>query len=174
MKFVRLLFLVTCFVTALSARADTQPLTTGLSSSGTQQSAIEHLKEAGLGIPDKSNAGALGRWGVAAQPGVESPGLKLFWALGLCIGVLLIGAYFARRYLPGASVKHTRRLRIVDKLALTSKTSLLIVDVEGQKLLMTVGADRVTYVDQGQVLPPDEIYDRELGLVCKDDMKLSA
>ena len=88
--------------------------------------------------------------------------------------MLLIGVYLVRRYIPGASAAHTRRLRIVDKLALSSKTSLLMVEVEGQKLLMTVGGDRVTYVDHAQVLPPDEIYDRELGLVCKDEMKLSA
>ena len=137
MRSLRLLFLLILLVTALSARAGAEIQADSRSVQNSRQTVIDHLKQSGLGLPDKEDKGALGRWGMSSQPALESSGFKLFWALGLCLGVLLVGLYFVKRYLPGAVVPHTRRLRVVDRLSLSPKTSLVMVDVEGQKLLLT-------------------------------------
>lgn len=83
---------------------------------------------------------------VAIEP--EATGLKVIQALGLCIGVLLIGAWFFRRFW-GSGVQYAgRRLKIREKLSVSPRTSLVLVEMDGRPLVLALGSEKVTFCEQ--------------------------
>ena len=83
-----------------------------------------------------------------AQPENTSSGLKVVQALALCIGVLLVGAWFFRRYW-GSGVQYAgRRLKIREKLSVSPRTALVLVEVDGRPLVLALGSEKVTFCDQ--------------------------
>ncbi|MCB0337285.1 MAG: FliO/MopB family protein, partial [Bdellovibrionales bacterium] len=69
--------------------------------------------------------------------------LKMGKGLVLCVGVLLIGLSIAKRMRPDRFTQESR-VRIRERVALTPKVSLLIVEIDGKEQLLTVGSDQVS------------------------------
>ena len=96
---------------------------------------------------------------------------KMFKGLALCLGVLLVGLAIYKRVRPQHFAKESR-MKVRDRLSLTPKTSLLIVEVDGKEQLIAVGVDAVTALNN---LEESRVSSRlEVKELCPTDIKLSA
>lgn len=109
-----------------------------------------------------------GGWSSAQEVSLGGTAFKMFSALGLTVGVLLIGVYFYRRYSGAPAVVRARRIRIVERVSISAKTALVLVEFDGRPMILSVGADNVTAVEP-QV---SEIGDVER--LCRDEAALAA
>ena len=66
--------------------------------------------------------------------------------LGLTLGVFFIGLWVYKRLHGTAQQTQKRKLRIVERLSISSKTSLMLVQANGQEILLSVGSDRVSVI----------------------------
>ncbi|MBX7139240.1 MAG: flagellar biosynthetic protein FliO [Oligoflexia bacterium] len=105
---------------------------------------------------------------------VSLSAIKMIQALGLCIGVFLIATFLVRKYGPKNLMPTGRRLRVREKLPVTSKTSLMLIEVDERPFLVAVGPDHVAFCDH-EIEPrfDQEATERALKLVCQEDEKLS-
>lgn len=95
--------------------------------------------------------------------------------LALCLGIFFVGFHFYKRFALKSGVNGRRSLELIDRIPVSAKTHLILVQVEGQKKLFTVGSERVTALDardlnekrRGQTSAPIE-------LVCESELKMSA
>lgn len=118
---------------------------------------------------ENSDAGQPAAEVPAVTAGTESPGLKVIQALALCIGVLLIGAWFFRRFW-GSGVQYAgRRLKIREKLSISPRTSLVLVEMDGRPLVLALGSEKVTFCDQDlsygidqTALTPEAVEDKHV------------
>ena len=116
----------------------------------------------------------VGKWADGQEGETSQLGFGVLKALGLCVGVFLIGVAVTKRYRGGVQTGGARRLRVVERVPLSSKTHLVIAEVEGNQVLLAVGPDRVSF---GPELAGS---DRPVGLhetmefVCPEELKLSA
>lgn len=74
----------------------------------------------------------------------QSTGGKMLKGLGLCVGVFLIGVALCQRLRARATAAGGGRMRVIERLPLSAKTSLILVECEGRTLLAAVGPERVT------------------------------
>lgn len=113
----------------------------------------------------------------APAPTLES-GSKVLKALALCVGLFLIGSYLYRR-MNGIPLKEGNQLlQVVERVPLSQKTSLLLVEVDGRRTLAAIGPDPVTLLDisKNEAVPQDEQkqFNSSLELACIDDLSASA
>ena len=104
----------------------------------------EHQQQRGNAV-----AASLEEWR-QKNPGETSTGLKLVKGLGLCIGVFLIGAALYQRMRGRGLPGNGGRMQVLERLPLTAKTALMLVECDGRKLLVAVGPDRVAFQGQPQ------------------------
>ena len=83
-----------------------------------------------------------------AQPEAEltGAGWHALKGLGLCLGVFLIGVYFYKRLGLKAAAGGRRRLRIVERMPLQGRVSLLLVELDGEETLLAVGSDHAALI----------------------------
>lgn len=88
--------------------------------------------------------------------------------LVVTLSTLFIGLALAKKYYKPLQGTSKRRCRVIERTALTSKTSLLVVEYEGKEILCAVGPDRVSVLSGGKEQFSDtlesECYDQELKL----------
>jgi len=99
---------------------------------------------------------------------VGSSAVKLFSALGIALAAFFIGMHLHRRMTGASRPPRSRRLRIIERLPIAGKTALVLVEVDGRPLVLTVGADRVTALES----PGTELTDVER--LCRDEAALVA
>ena len=80
----------------------------------------------------------------AAEP-VEGA-WSMLRGLGLTLGVFFVGLYVFKRVRGPIQTAQKRKLRILERLPLSSKTALLLVQANGQEVLLSVGSDRVSVI----------------------------
>ena len=110
----------------------------------------------------------------AAQAGTEqfartqsetvSGGMRAVQALMLCTAVFLIGVFLYRKATGAKPMARSRRMRVLERLTLAPKTSLVIAEVNGREVLLAVG-EKVSIMD----LHGTEEYQQEMELLCQDD-----
>lgn len=129
---------------------------------------------------DKEQAAASGKpaaaWSTESDSStLAGTGFKMIQGLGLCVGVLLIGVHFFKKYNPQNNPRAPgRSMRIIEKMAVAPKTSLVLATVEGRKILFAVGNERVSFFSTQET--QDELpahFDTSLDLLCQDDVKTS-
>lgn len=85
--------------------------------------------------------------------------MSLFEGLGYCLVVFFIGIHFYKRYVLKQSGPVKRHMQLVERLQISSKSSLLLVDVDGRRVLLTVGPDRTSFMSEsiieGDALSPN-------------------
>lgn len=104
------------------------------------------------------------------QPSMAGLVFKIVQALGICLGMLMVGVYAFKRYAPGIAQSASRRLKVKERLALTSKTSLLLVELDGRSVLITVGTERVAFSENDFPFKLSEQDEKEFGLICNEAM----
>ena len=78
--------------------------------------------------------------------------VRLFQGLALCIGVFLIGVHFYKKYVLKNIKPFERSINIIDKIPLSSKSHLCLVEVMDKKVLLAVGSDKVSFYHDNEVL----------------------
>ena len=84
----------------------------------------------------------------------ESPFVMLK-GLCICLGVFLIGVGATKQLQAKRlqKLEKTSRIHIIEKVAVTSKTALVLAECDGQKLVFTVGAENVSFCSEGPSKP---------------------
>ncbi len=86
----------------------------------------------------------------AAQtaPALSGPSLlSSFFALFLVIGLVIAIAWLLRR-VPGSSLRPMENFRVVSSLALGGKEKLVLVEINGEQMVLGVTAHQVNLVHQ--------------------------
>lgn len=85
-----------------------------------------------------------GAWEASSS---QSSVVGMLSGLALCVGVLLIGSYGYKKLHGDKIVKISKNLKIIERLPLTQKSSLCVVEWEGKKLLVGTGTDPVSFFE---------------------------
>lgn len=72
--------------------------------------------------------------------------VRLFQGLAFCLGVFFIGIHIYRKYYYRMKPLNENHMRILEKLALSNKSMLYLVEIEGKKIIVGAGADKLTMV----------------------------
>jgi flagellar biogenesis protein FliO len=73
--------------------------------------------------------------------------VKMLQGLGLCVGVLLIGLFFVKRFNPNIIKASTKNLRLLEKISISAKSSLVLAELDGKKFIVAVGGDNLAFYD---------------------------
>ena len=82
----------------------------------------------------------------AAGPVTGMEMLRLFLGLGTVLGLLLLGAWLLKRLSKTGFRRQGGQLRIVSSLSVGNRARILLVDVEGARLLLGSGPQRVELI----------------------------
>jgi flagellar biogenesis protein FliO len=66
--------------------------------------------------------------------------------LFLCLGIFALGVRLFRRYAQGSQVAARRRIEVIERMQLSSKSSLLLVAVDNREFLIARGSESVQIV----------------------------
>jgi flagellar biogenesis protein FliO len=105
---------------------------------------------------------------------------RMFQGLALCLGVFFIGSWIARRFGGGAKMVGERRIKILERAALTQKSAICLVEVDGRQVLLSTGSDPVQVLMQseGASMTPthqeEKGFDQSMEVLCAEELKLSA
>ena len=72
--------------------------------------------------------------------------LRMVGALFFCLGVFAGGIHLYRRVATKAGVVSKRRMVVRERLAISSKSSLVLVSLDGKEFVVASGAENVTLV----------------------------
>lgn len=106
------------------------------------------------------------------QPDAEIGGsfLRMFQALGLCIAVLLIGLHFYKKFHPQAPKQFGKSMRVVERLPIGPKSSLVLAEVNGQRIVLAVGSENIKQVMFSADANATNVLDLGLEQVCQEDV----
>ena len=90
-------------------------------------------------------------------------GLRMLEALVLCTGLFFIGVAAYRKITGDRPMPKGRRMRVVERIAVAPKTSLVLATVDGKEVLLAIG-EKVSLMR----LPTEDEYVDEMELVCQD------
>ena len=76
---------------------------------------------------------------------LSSNGVRMIAGLALCVGVFLIGAWLVRRASGKIKPMNTRSMRVVERMPVTSKTALMLIEVDGRRVMLAAGPDKVSF-----------------------------
>lgn len=144
------------------------------------QSAEQKLARTKKLFADKDHATEAGKAAAAAWKSeadtstLAGTGFKMLQGLALCVGVLLVGMHFFKKFNPQNNPRAPgRNMRIIEKMSIAPKTSLILAHVDGRKVLFAVGNDRVSFFPQQTQEELPAHFDNSLDLLCQDDVKTS-
>jgi len=119
-------------------------------------------------------------WRTEAEVDLKEKSFDVFKALVLCIGVFCIVIYFLKRMNKGVIGGANKRIQVLEKVQIASKTSLVLVELDGKPLLFSLGNDRVSVLNpesKSSVYSSTEElsqFSESLESVCEKDIQLSA
>ena len=100
-------------------------------------------------------------------------GLRMAEGLAFCLGLLMLGVYALKKGKLKGIVHGSKAIRVIERSAVTQRTSLLLVEVQGRKVLLSVGSDRVSFHSMSDS-DSDLEFDDSLENVCRVERKMSA
>lgn len=107
----------------------------------------ESIKQERASTPVKVSKGVTD-WSLAADTADTQPnGFTMLKGLSLCLGVFLIGISILRKiHDKGGGLKGAaRKVRIIEKTQVTTKTTLILAEYAGREILFTVGNEQVSF-----------------------------
>lgn len=94
-----------------------------------------------------SSFGADWKSGAATDISAQETGFRMIKGLGICLGVLFIGVYFYKKYALQGNVSVGRTMKILERMPVSTRTSVILAEVKGRRVLLSVGSERVTMLD---------------------------
>jgi len=114
------------------------------SDSHAQVSGAERSRNIALFMAQQREAKANGE----AAPGLTSNKgstiLSMVQGLGLVIGIFLIGVHVYKKYVIKNEPFNSRRIKIIERAPLSNKAALVLAEIEGQRILVGIGAEGIT------------------------------
>ncbi len=93
----------------------------------------------------------------APETDTGSMALKMIQGLGIVAGMFLIGAHFYKKYVIKNVSKPARSIKILERASLGGKSALILAEIEGQRVLVGMGADTVSLMKvESQVVKLEE------------------
>lgn len=99
-------------------------------------------------------------------PSSEISGLRVLQGLFLTLGVFFVGVWgyqkLNRHALPKSG---SRRMKLVERVAVGPKTALVLAEIDGRSVLMSVGSERVAFFSDSAWL--EGAWDKEQGATAE-------
>lgn len=74
--------------------------------------------------------------------------MRLVQGLGVCLSIFFLGIYLYKRYvMPVHNSSAIKQLKVLERLAVTHKTQLVLVQLGSETRLLSVGTEQVTALD---------------------------
>jgi len=104
-------------------------------------------------------------FGAADSGSVTASCLRMVGALFFCLGVFAGGVHLYRRCATKAGGLSKRRMVVRERLALSSKSSLVLVSLDGKEFVVASGSENVTLVPTNTITAASfsESLDEESG-----------
>ena len=96
----------------------------------------------------------------------QSSALRMVGGLFLCFGLLGAGVHVYKKYVLPRSLSSQRRMQVVERLQLSSKSALLLVKLDGKEFVMTTGSESARLVplqNRGE-----ELFEETLSSACNE------
>jgi flagellar biogenesis protein FliO len=86
--------------------------------------------------------------------------------LFLCLGLLGAGVHVYKKYVLPRSLSSHRRMQVVERLQLSTKSALVLVKLDGKEFVMTTGSEttRLVPLQSGS----EELFEETLSSACGD------
>ncbi len=190
MKNIVLLFaLISCCAPGLGLAQDTQPSparieaaevrdahTSAAENSSRPEILDTHVSaDSVTALPKTAPASQSPKWAEwrdEEKTSTSQVGFKMLEGLGICLGIFLVGVHFYKRYALKGQAATIRRLQVIEKLPVSSKAAVLLIQAEGKKYLIGVGGERISllHAEGGE-----QGFDKKvLEEICNEEIKLSA
>jgi flagellar biogenesis protein FliO len=117
---------------------------------------------------ESGSEGSTAGWSSTGDISVGGTALKMFTALGVTIGALLIGLHLYRRFTGTPAPARARRLRVVERLPISGKTAIVLVEFDGRPMILSVGGETVV------ALEPQVSELSDVDRLCRDEAVLTA
>jgi flagellar biosynthetic protein FliO len=72
--------------------------------------------------------------------------LAMFKGLAICILILMLGVWLLKKFKSPLISPSIRKLKVIDRLPLTARSSLVLVQVNQKQVLVGVSADRINLI----------------------------
>jgi flagellar biogenesis protein FliO len=84
-----------------------------------------------------------GSVGIATSEPFDMTGsmIRMLGGFLFCLGLFGAGIHFYKRYFMQSGGKIERRLKILERLPISTKNALLLVELDGRELLLATGPD---------------------------------
>lgn len=114
-------------------------------------------------------------WKSETDSAVATAGVRMLQGLGLCVGLLLVGLHFVKKYGAKNSLGVSgRRMKVLERITVGAKSSLVLVELDGRQILVAVGSDNVSQVQIPAQHAEEPEYHDSLEVLCRNDIKASA
>lgn len=85
---------------------------------------------------------------VTTEEAPSSKLMRLVQGLGICLSIFFVGIYLYKRYvMPVHNSSGIKQLKVLERLAVTPKTQLVLVQLGAETRLLSVGTEQVTALD---------------------------
>ncbi len=83
--------------------------------------------------------------------GVTTTGIKILQALALCVGIFLVGSFVAKKLTSRPNKNgSSREIQIIERLNISPKLALLLVEINGNRFLVGQGAESISISKIGE------------------------
>ncbi len=102
-------------------------------------------------------------WAAQGEPiDLFASGMKLFVAMAVVVAIMLLIHALNRKGFKFLENRQSRQIKIVETRPMGGRKSLCLVDVEGERLLIGVGNDRVDLLHHFDISPAAGGFEDEL------------
>ncbi len=101
------------------------------------------------GLATNTVSSSLSDW-KAVESEDQNMVFKMLKGLALCLGIFFVGVAVLKRINPKAAVVHNERIKLCSRLAITPKTQVFLVEVDGQRVLLSVGQEQMALQNLGE------------------------
>ncbi len=75
---------------------------------------------------------------------ITSSGMRMVQSLGLLVAMVLIGAWAYRKFVLKETVQVSRKIKLIEKIPLSPRASLMLAEIDGTTVLVGLAADAIT------------------------------
>lgn len=100
-----------------------------------------------------SVAGGITKWSADA-PDDQPNAFTMLKGLAICIGLFFVGISVVQRLRNKTNIKNDseRRLKILEKISISNKTSLILAELDGRDIVFSVGSEKVSFCPEKNVV----------------------